>query len=47
VKQLATGHAMISIVVTIVGVLSLSTGIILHSIRGLLLEFMEKLREQD
>ena len=47
VKQLAMGHAMISIVVTIVGMLSLSTGIILHSIRGLLLEFMEKLREQE
>jgi glycosyltransferase involved in cell wall biosynthesis len=47
VKQLAMGHAMISIMVTIVGVLSLSTGIILHSIRGLLLEFMEKLREHS
>lgn len=37
-QQLAVGYAMISVLLTIVGMLSLSTGVILHSVRGLLLD---------
>jgi glycosyltransferase involved in cell wall biosynthesis len=37
---LAVGYAMLSVLLTIIGMLSLSTGIILHSIRGLLMDFI-------
>lgn len=37
-KQLAVGYAMISVLLTIMGMLGLSTGVILHSVRGLLLD---------
>jgi DNA-binding response OmpR family regulator len=36
--ELAVGYAMISVLLTLVGMLSLSTGIILHSVRGLLID---------
>lgn len=39
IKNLAVGYAMISVVMSIIGMLMLSTGIILHSVRGLLLDF--------
>jgi hypothetical protein len=32
-------YAMISLLLTLVGLLSLSTGIVLHSVRGLLIDF--------
>lgn len=37
-QQLAVGYAMISVLLTIIGMLGLSTGVILHSVRGLLLD---------
>jgi hypothetical protein len=37
--QLAAGSAMISVMLVILGAVGLSTGVILHSIRGLLKEF--------
>ncbi|MBI3160217.1 MAG: glycosyltransferase family 2 protein [Chloroflexi bacterium] len=39
---LAVGYAMISVLLTIVGGLTLSTGIILHSVRGLLTDMLRK-----
>ena len=39
-QGLALGYAMISVLLTILGAMTLSTGIILHSIRGLLLELL-------
>ena len=36
--QLAVGYALITVLLTLVGMLTLFTGIILHSIRGLLLQ---------
>jgi glycosyltransferase involved in cell wall biosynthesis len=47
---LAVGYAMISVLLTILGSLGLFAGIILHSIRGLLLELVgsrKKLRQDD
>jgi glycosyltransferase involved in cell wall biosynthesis len=38
--SLAVGYAMISVLLTIMGMLLMSTGIILHSIRGLLFDFL-------
>jgi hypothetical protein len=38
IQVLAVGYAMISVLLTIIGMLGLSTGIILHSVRGLLLD---------
>jgi len=38
--QLAVGYALISVLLTIVGSLSLFSGLILHSVRGLLLELI-------
>jgi hypothetical protein len=40
--QLAVGYAMISVMLTIVGTVSFATGIILHSVRGLLTECLRK-----
>jgi glycosyltransferase involved in cell wall biosynthesis len=40
-QVLAVGYAMISVLLSIIGMLLISTGIILHSIRALLLEFLE------
>jgi glycosyltransferase involved in cell wall biosynthesis len=37
-QQLAVGYAMISVLLTIIGMLGLATGIILHSVRGLLMD---------
>lgn len=43
---LAVGYAMISVLLTILGSLSLATGIILHSIRGLLIFFLSRMRNE-
>jgi hypothetical protein len=40
--DLAVGYAMISVLLTILGAVTLTTGVILHSIRGLLLELLAK-----
>jgi glycosyltransferase involved in cell wall biosynthesis len=47
IKQLAVGYAMISILLVIIGVVMLSTGIILHSIRGLLIDLLQKQKLSD
>lgn len=38
-KQLAIGYALISVLLTVLGSLSLFSGIMLHSVRGILLDF--------
>ena len=40
IQQLAIDHAMISILLTVIGLTMLSAGIILHSVRGLLLTML-------
>jgi glycosyltransferase involved in cell wall biosynthesis len=48
--RLATGYAMICLLLCIIGLIMLSTGFILHSVRGLLAEFLqsnEKLGKLD
>ncbi len=45
--QLAVGYALISVLLTIVGSLSLFAGVILHSVRGLLLELVGAERNRD
>ncbi len=40
--QLAVGYAMISLLLSIIGVVLFSTGITLHSIRGLLMDLLNK-----
>lgn len=40
-QQLAVGYALLSVLFTVVGMLGLVCGIILHSVRGLLLSFVE------
>jgi len=37
-QTLAVGYAMVSVLITIIGMLLLSTGIILHSVRGLIID---------
>jgi glycosyltransferase involved in cell wall biosynthesis len=44
---LAAGYAMISVLLSIIGVVGLSTGITLHSIRGLLLDLMRRDKDRD
>jgi glycosyltransferase involved in cell wall biosynthesis len=44
--QLAVGYALISVLLTIVGSLSLFAGVILHSVRGLLLELVAAERDR-
>jgi glycosyltransferase involved in cell wall biosynthesis len=41
-KNLAMGYAMISVLLTILGMITLTTGIILHSVRGLIIELLKK-----
>ena len=41
-QTLAVGYAMISVLMSVIGMLLLSTGIILHSIRGLIIEFFNR-----
>jgi len=41
--QLAVGYAMISVLLTILGCLMLSTGFILHSVRGLLMDMGDQI----
>lgn len=43
-QQLAVGYALVAVLLCIVGTLTLSTGIILHSVRGLLLSLLEHKR---
>jgi glycosyltransferase involved in cell wall biosynthesis len=45
-RTLAAGYAMLSVLMTIVGMLSLSTGIILHSVRGLIQD-LDRLRNPE
>lgn len=40
IQQLAIGYAMISLLLSIIGLMMLSTGIILHSVRGLLITML-------
>ena len=40
-KQLAIGYALISVLLTVLGSLSLFSGIMLHSVRGLLLDVIK------
>jgi hypothetical protein len=43
-QELAVGYALITVMLTIVGTLSSFTGLILHSIRGLILQATENRR---
>lgn len=43
-RQLAIGSALVTIMLVMVGTLSLFTGFILHSIRGLLIQWVDRLR---
>ncbi len=40
--ELAIGHALLAVLAVILGTLSLSLGVMLHSIRGLLIQFAER-----
>jgi hypothetical protein len=40
-SQLAVGYALISVLLSMLGMLMLSTGIILHSVRGLLTDLLK------
>ena len=40
-QVLAAGYAMISVLLSVIGMLLISTGVILHSVRALILEFLE------
>lgn len=42
-KTLAIGYSILSVLLTIIGMLGISTGIILHSVRSLLIEFHSKI----
>jgi glycosyltransferase involved in cell wall biosynthesis len=44
IQQLAVGYAMISVLLTVTGMLGLATGIILHSVRGLLTDMLQNRR---
>jgi glycosyltransferase involved in cell wall biosynthesis len=41
-EQLAVGYAMISVLLTVIGMVLFSTGIILHSVRGLLIDMLRE-----
>jgi hypothetical protein len=41
-KELAVGYALITVLLSILGTLSLFTGIMLHSIRGLFIQFADR-----
>lgn len=41
-KELAVGYAMISVLLAVVGMAGFTTGVILHSMRGLLVEYLSK-----
>jgi glycosyltransferase involved in cell wall biosynthesis len=43
-SQLAVGYAMISVLLTILGSMSFTTGVILHSVRGLLIDLKDSLQ---
>jgi hypothetical protein len=40
-RQLATGYALVSVLLSIAGLILMSTGFMLHSMRGLLLDLLE------
>ena len=40
IKDLAVGYAILSVLLTIVGMLGVTTGVILHSVRGLLYDLL-------
>jgi glycosyltransferase involved in cell wall biosynthesis len=46
-RQLAVGYAMLSVLLTIGGMIGLSTGVMLHSVRGLLLSVLGSAKEFD
>ncbi len=46
-RTLPVGYALISVLFSIVGMLGLFTGVILHSVRGLLLELIRPKEERD
>ena len=46
-RTLAVGYAMISVLLGIIGMLLLSTGVTLHSIRGLLTDFLDRGRNNQ
>ncbi len=46
-RQLAVGYAMLSVLLTIGGMIGLSTGVMLHSMRGLLISVLGPAREFD
>jgi glycosyltransferase involved in cell wall biosynthesis len=46
-QQLAVGYAIVSIAMMIIGSVGLSTGIILHSVRGLLLDLLQSRLPQE
>lgn len=47
VKDLAVGYAILSVLLTIVGMLGVTTGVILHSVRGLLYDMLKGHLDQD
>jgi glycosyltransferase involved in cell wall biosynthesis len=46
-SQLAVGYALISVLLSIVGMLLISTGIILHSVRGLLHTYLDQEKRKE
>jgi hypothetical protein len=46
-KQLAIGYALVTVLLMILGAVGLSTGILLHSIRSLLVRYIKDIREQQ
>jgi glycosyltransferase involved in cell wall biosynthesis len=42
--QLAVGYALLSIILFLIGTISFSTGVVLHSVRGLLVDYLKPLR---
>lgn len=44
-KELAVGYALITVLLSVLGTLSLFTGIMLHSIRGLFIQFADRRRK--
>jgi hypothetical protein len=46
-KNLAVGYTMLSLLLSIIGMMSLSTGVTLHSVRGLLISLLDRNPERD
>jgi glycosyltransferase involved in cell wall biosynthesis len=47
IKDLAVGYAILSVLLTIVGMLGVTTGVILHSVRGLLSDYLSSLKDRE